>query len=499
VDVIDHPRATRRHPAAARPTDHAPARVVSIAGDGIGPEVSAAALRVLAAVCADLDVVDASVDRATGLPERAVFDELDRGAVLLKAPMTTPVGGGHKSPNVTLRKLLELYANVRPSRSIPGLPAPCGPVDLVIVRENVEDVYSGVEHAQTADVFQCLKLVSRSGSDAIARLAWDLADAFGRERVTCVTKSNIMKLTDGVLLEACRAESERRRVGFEHVLVDAAACDLVTRPERFDVIVTSNLYGDILSDLAAGLTGGLGIAPSMNVGAACAMFEPVHGSAPDIAGRDLANPTAMVLSCALMLRYLGDDAGARAVEQAVEQVYDAGAVRTADTLIAGAREVGCAAFADAIAERAALLVDRDAPISGPSFGARIARHDAAATRSTLAPARREVGVDVFVEWSGSVDELAAHLQRATGDGPLELRMITNRGLSVWPRATRARLVDHFRCRLVLRDRAYEAPTDAAALAVLARLAPEVRWMHVERLQEHDGVAAFSGAYGGGAA
>lgn len=493
---------TDRSPA----TDSARHRVVVLDGDGIGPEIMRAARAVLAAVEAPVELVDAQVDRSTGLPEAAVFDELDAGAVLLKAPMTTPIGAGHKSPNVTLRKLLELYANVRPSRTLPGLAAPCGPVDVVVVRENIEDLYAGIEHAQTDDVLQCLKLVSRSGSAAISKLAFDVAESLGRERVTCVTKANIMKLTDGVLLDAYRAEAARRGADPDHVLVDAAACDLVRAPERFDVLVTTNLYGDILSDLAAGLTGGLGIAPSMNVGSRCAMFEPVHGSAPDIAGRDLANPTAMLLSTVLMLRYLGDPVGADAIQRAIDDVYLEGRVRTADVAAPGVDPVGSTAFAYHVATRAAELCDRDTADQGttsiPSFARRATGADEQAVTDSRAvefvAERRAIGVDVFVEWDGDVEALASSLQAAAAPGPLRLWYITNRGLCVWPTAARARLVDHFRCRFVV-DAPDASADERDVLELLERVGRDMRWMHVERLEEHDGEHAFTTAYGAPAA
>ena len=490
---------SRRTSASTTSTTSMPSaltRVVVLGGDGIGPEVMAGARSVLEAVNAPIDVIVAEIDRTSGLPEPSVFDELDRGAVLLKAPMATPIGAGHKSPNVTLRKLLELYANVRPSRSIPGLPMPCGPVDILLVRENIEDLYAGVEHAQTADVFQCLKLISRSGSEAISRVAFNLADALDRRNVTCVTKANIMKLTDGAFLDAYRAEAARRGADSDHVLVDAAACYLVTDPSRFDVIVTSNLYGDILSDLAAGLTGGLGLAPSMNLGARCAMFEPVHGSAPDIAGLDRANPTAMILSAALMLRYLGDHAGADAIQAAIDEVYAEAKMRTLDVAAAGAHTVGCAAFAAKVAEHAATLRAKStADVASPRVTALRSALVEMTPTPKPAPSRRGVGVDVFVEWEGEVDALAELLQDAAGQQALQLHMITNRGLCVWPAQTRARMVDHFRCRFLVDVEGDEEPTDRQVLDLVERIGASARWMHLERLQYHDGNPAFSAAYG----
>ncbi|MBC7462518.1 MAG: isocitrate dehydrogenase [Thermoleophilia bacterium] len=483
-------RSQRRGPVAA----------LVLEGDGIGPEVMAAARVVLGAVEAPVELVDAQIDRATGLPDASLLAELDRHGVLLKAPMTTPIGTGYKSPNVTLRKSLELFANVRPSRSIPGLPAPCGPIDLLIVRENLEDLYAGVEHAQTDDVFQCLKLVSRSGSAAIARTAFELAGALGRGRVTCVTKANIMKLTDGVLLDAYRTEADRRGFAHDHVLVDAAACQFVTDPKRFDVVVTSNLYGDILSDLAAGLTGGMGLAPSMNLGARHALFEPVHGSALDIAGHDRANPTAMILSAALMLEYLGDHHGAAAIRQAVDDIYERAQVRTIDLEVAGARTVGCAEFAHHVAERAAELraagQRTDASTNAPDIREAIGAVFAA-TPTAAATQRSSVGVDVFVEWDDDVDQLATLLQEAASEGALSLTLITNRGLSVWPAPTTARLVNHFRCRFLIDSSAGE-PAERDVITLIDRVGARMRWMHVERLQHHDGKPAFSAAYGASA-
>lgn len=474
--------------------------VVVMDGDGVGPEIIAAARTVLEAIAAPVELFDGAFDERRGLPDSDSMAALDAGAVLLKGPFATPAGGGRKSPNVTIRKGLELFANVRPSRTLPGLPQPYGPIDLLVVRENLEDLYAGVEHAQTPDVVQCLKLVSRSGSARIAATAFDLFETHGRKHITCVTKSNIMKLTDGVFVVACDTEADRRGIALAQLHVDAAACQMVMDPTSLDVIVTTNLYGDILSDLAAGLTGGLGLAPSMNLGERTAMFEAVHGTAPALAGLDKANPTALILSAAMLLRHIGDHHGAASIEAAVDDVYAAARVRTADVPHEDAAIVGCRAFAAAIAERAAhhraLDALRDAPDPKPAAERTAATMPTFSTPPVEAPqpARRIVGTDVFVEWNDGVDALADAAKLAADATQLgaRLELISNRGLSVWPTKSSARLVDHFR----LRFRVDNSDVDRRdVVELLAALDKHLAWTHVELLHEFDGREAFSGAYG----
>ena len=287
-------------------------RVTLIPGDGIGPELADATRRVLDAsgVAFDWEVQNAGeaciAEYGTPLPEH-VLDSIRRNKVALKGPITTPVGEGFRSVNVALRQTLGLYANLRPARSIKGLETRYDDVDLVIVRENTEDLYAGIEHMVGPDAAESIKIITRAASERIARFAFEYAVANGRHKVTAVHKANIMKLSDGLFLESCRhiAAEYEGRIEFEDRIVDNMCMQLVQKPELYDVLVLPNLYGDIVSDLCAGLVGGLGVAPGANIGEDGAVFEPVHGSAPKYAGQNRANPTAMILSGVLMLRHLG--------------------------------------------------------------------------------------------------------------------------------------------------------------------------------------------------
>jgi isocitrate dehydrogenase (NAD+) len=329
-------------------------RVTLIPGDGIGPELAEAARRVLDASGVDFewDVVDAGEavmgEYGTPLPEH-VLDSIRRNKVALKGPITTPVGEGFRSVNVTLRQALGLYANVRPARSMKGLETRYENVDLVIVRENTEDLYAGIEHRVGRDAAESIKIITREASERIARYAFEYAIANSRRTVTAVHKANIMKLSDGLFLESCRtvAADYEGRVNFEDRIVDNMCMQLVQKPELYDVLVLPNLYGDIVSDLAAGLVGGLGVAPGANIGTEAAVFEPVHGSAPKYAGQNKANPTALILSGVLMLRHLGETAAAERVEEALREVIAEGKVTTYDLGGSG----GTSDFADAIVAR----------------------------------------------------------------------------------------------------------------------------------------------------
>ncbi|HEY8438907.1 MAG TPA: isocitrate/isopropylmalate dehydrogenase family protein [Candidatus Limnocylindrales bacterium] len=329
-------------------------RVTLIPGDGIGPELAEATRRVLDAsgVAFDWEVQDAGeaqlAQHGTPLPE-AVLESIRRNRVALKGPITTPVGEGFRSVNVTLRQTLGLYANLRPARSMAGVATRYDDVDLVIVRENTEDLYAGIEHMVGPDAAESIKIITRAASERIARFAFDYAVANGRRKVTAVHKANIMKLSDGLFLESCRtvAAEYEGRVEFEDRIVDNMCMQLVQKPDLYDVLVLPNLYGDIVSDLCAGLVGGLGVAPGANIGADAAVFEPVHGSAPKYAGQNKANPTALILSGVLMLRHLGEQAAAERVESALRAVVAEGRRTTSD--LGG--DAGTSQFADAIVER----------------------------------------------------------------------------------------------------------------------------------------------------
>ncbi|MBA2702164.1 MAG: NAD-dependent isocitrate dehydrogenase [Chloroflexi bacterium] len=329
-------------------------RVTLIPGDGIGPELAEASRRVLDAsgVTFEWEVVDAGeavmAEHGTPLPAH-VLESVRKNKVALKGPITTPVGVGFRSVNVALRQELGLYANLRPARSMQGVVSRYEDVDLVIVRENTEDLYAGIEHMVGPDAAESIKIITREASERIARFAFDYAVANSRRKVTAVHKANIMKLSDGLFLESCRtvAAEYDGRIEFEDRIVDNMCMQLVQKPELYDVLVLPNLYGDIVSDLAAGLVGGLGVAPGANIGLDAAVFEPVHGSAPKYAGLNKANPTALILSGALMLRHLKYPAEADRVESALRAVIAEGTATTYD--LGGS--TGTSEFADAIIER----------------------------------------------------------------------------------------------------------------------------------------------------
>lgn len=310
-------------------------RLTLIPGDGIGPEVSAAVLRVIDAAGVKIEWERFDVGGAKGpsgatLPEDAIAS-IRRNGVALKGPVTTPIGTGFESVNVRLRKTLDLYANLRPVRNLPGVPSRFGDVDLVIVRENTEDLYAGLEHEIVPGVVESLKIITEKASTRIVTFAFEYAKALGRRKVTVVHKANIMKKSDGLFLECFqRVAPEYPTIEHEGMLVDNLCMQLVMNPERFDVLVTENLYGDIISDLAAGLVGGLGIVPSADLGEKAAIFEAVHGTAPDIAGMNLANPTALLMSAIMMLRHIGEGSAASRIEGALNKVLAAREKTTAD-------------------------------------------------------------------------------------------------------------------------------------------------------------------------
>jgi len=310
--------------------------ITLIPGDGIGPEVTAAVIRILTVAGLDIEwerheAGVAAFERFnTSLPAELI-ESIQRNKVALKGPVTTPIAQGFTSVNVGMRKALDLYANLRPVRNVPGIESRFSGVDLVIVRENTEDLYSGLEHVVVPGVVESLKIITERASTRIAQFAFDHARTAGRQRVTAIHKANIMKLGDGLFLESCRAVSRQYPdITYDERIVDAVCMQLVMHPERFDVLLLPNLYGDIVSDLCAGLVGGLGVVPGANMGTTCAVFEAVHGSAPDIADQNLANPTALLMSGLMMLDHLGEGQAAARIRAALGRILTEGAVRTRD-------------------------------------------------------------------------------------------------------------------------------------------------------------------------
>jgi isocitrate dehydrogenase len=470
-------------------------KITVLPGDGIGPEVVDSALAIIKAtgVAVEFEKCEAGArvfqkGIATGIP-RETIDSIERSKVVLKGPLETPIGYGNRSANVTLRALFETYGNIRPVRELPGVQTAFTgrALDIVIVRENVEDLYAGIEYMQTPGVAESLKLISREGCEKIVRLAFAYAIAEGRKAVHCATKSNILKLTEGLLQHTFEEIAPQfPQIKTRHILIDNAAHQLAMRPEQFDVIVTTNMNGDILSDLTSGLTGGLGFAPSANIGNDVSIFEAVHGSAPDIAGKNKANPTALVLSAAMMLRHIGEGKAANDVEQAVLVTLESG-IRTSD-MMGTEKPTGTTEFTRAVISN----LGKTSKLSPPKKNARV---DLPPTKpgvnAVSAKGRQLTGLDVYVESTLEPDQLASALEESTASAPLKLEMITNRGAVVFPSSGRkVSLVDHYRCRFVLRDGVTRLD-DEEILSLLSTVGRSHRWMHVEKLQEFDGEAAYS--------
>ncbi len=428
-------------------------RVAVAHGDGIGPEIMDATLRVLAAAGAPLDLVPIAIGEAvyraghTSGITPAAWETLRNTRVLLKAPITTPQGGGYKSLNVSIRKTLGLYANVRPCTTYHPFVATRHPgMDVVIVRENEEDLYAGIEHRQTDEVYQCLKLITRPGCERIVRYAFEYARAHGRRKVTCFTKDNIMKMTDGLFHKVFDdIATEYPDLQHEHKIVDIGAALLADRPGQFDVLVMPNLYGDILSDVAAQIAGSVGIAGSANIGDHVAMFEAVHGSAPDLAGKDAANPSALLNGAMMMLVHIGQGALAAQIRNAWLRTLEDG-VHTADIQGPETRTaVGTRAFADAVIAR---LGEKPARLPVAIADSRHGPLRLAAAPRPAPAVKAIVGVDVFLHWRGEPAALGAALAPSQG-ADFRLAMITNRGVKVWPDGfPETFCTDHWRCRFL---------------------------------------------------
>ncbi len=426
-------------------------------GDGIGPEIMRAVLRVLEAARVPLDYEFIEIGEAaylrgvmSGIPNEA-WDALRRNKVFLKAPITTPQGGGYKSLNVTIRKSLSLFANVRECKTYsPFVASNHSGMNMVIIRENEEDLYAGIEHQQTSEVVQCLKLVSRPGIESIVRFAFEYARAYGRRKVTCMTKDNIMKQTDGLfhaVFDEISAEYDDLRS--DHQIIDIGSARVAAQPESLDVVVTLNLYGDILSDIAAQVAGSVGLAGSANVGREHAMFEAIHGSAPDIAGRDVANPSGLLLAATQMLVHLDLPEYAETIKNAWLCTLEDG-VHTADIYREGLgeREVGTTEFTDAVIERLGRKPETLRPVHYNNTGIHIPPAKTTSSEKAL------TGVDVFIDWADAGRDpnvIGAGLKEADGDG-LKLKMITNRGVKVFPEGLPETFcTDHWRCRFVSVD------------------------------------------------
>lgn len=446
--------ATQSQPLAARKQASRKTPITVAYGDGIGPEIMEATLRILEAAGAalDIDIIEVGEKvylkgNSSGIAASA-WESLRRTKVFLKSPITTPQGGGYKSLNVTTRKVLGLYANVRPCVSYHPFVQTKHPVmDLVIIRENEEDLYAGIEHQQTDEVVQCLKLISRPGTEKIIRYAFEYATVYGRKKVTCFTKDNIMKMTDGLfhrLFDEIGADYPA--IEKEHWIVDIGAAKLADTPERFDVIVMPNLYGDILSDVAAQITGSVGLAGSANIGDGVAMFEAIHGSAPRLAGLNAANPSGLLLGAIQMLVHIGQNEVAERVQNAWLKTIEDG-IHTYDIYKEGfsKEKVGTKEFADAVIARLNAKPAQLKPVAYNSAAGQIKVQ----LKERPALEKKLVGMDVFLHWKGRNPSELGDALKEVMIGKIKLKMITNRGTKVWPDGhPETFCTDHWRCRFL---------------------------------------------------
>lgn len=472
-------------------------RVTLMPGDGIGPEVASAVQHIIdeAGVPIEWDICEAGAETfrkgsVTGVPVETI-ESINRNRVALKGPLETPVGHGGKSANVTLRKLFQTYGNIRHVRGVPGILTPYSDekVDFVVVRENAEDLYTGIEHMQTPTVAQTLKIVSEAGCERIIRLAFALAEAEGRPKVTCATKANIMKMTEGMMKRVFESVApEFPHIEAEHMIVDNCAHQMAKRPSQFDVLVMTNMNGDILSDQASALVGGLGIAPGVNYGDEVAIFEAVHGSAPDIAGQNKANPTAMLLSSILMLRHLGEFAAADAIESALWVTFANGKHLTGD--VSRIAPVGSTTqFTEAVIHNLGK--------THPEWVRREYRklNITSLFNKNFDVPQRTVGMDVFIEYPEGAERLASLLQGATTEFNLKLKMIGDLGLQVFPNVggIASKGSGHYQCRFV--SESGVPVSDVELLELLKRISLLAKWVHTERLQEMAGKQAYAKVQG----
>jgi len=472
-------------------------RSITIAkGDGIGPEIMEAALKIMEAANVELQFDEVNIGKkaflaghSSGIPPEA-WDTIRKNKIFLKAPITTPQGGGYKSLNVTMRKTLNLFANVRPCKSYsPYVTTKHPELDIIVVRENEEDLYAAIEHQQTPEVVQCLKLITRPGCERIVRYAFEYAQLHKRKKVTCLTKDNIMKQTDGLFHSVFNEiAAEYPAIESEHLIVDIGTARLADTPEWYDVVVVPNLYGDIISDVVAQITGSVGLAGSANIGMECAMFEAIHGSAPDIAGKNVANPSGLIQATVMMLNHLGLNEKAALIQNAWLRTIEEG-VHTADIYNeeTSTQKVSTKGFTEAVIANLGkqpqhLDVTQKIeakPIQMPAY-----------KRKPLGD-KQLLGVDVFVDWAGEdANEIAQKLLTINNDS-INLTMITNRGVKVWPNGfDETFCTDHWRCRY---ESASGQPLNKMEVVNLLKRAEEaaIDTIKTENLYAFDGKQAFS--------
>jgi isocitrate dehydrogenase len=470
-------------------------KVTIAKGDGIGPEIMDATLKILKAANARIEYDEIEIGEkvylsgnTSGIGKEA-WDSIRQNKVFLKAPITTPQGGGYKSLNVTMRKALGLYANIRPCKSYHPFIATKHPdMDVVIIRENEEDLYAGIEHQQTDEVVQCLKLISRPGCEKIVRYAFEYARLYKRKKVSCFVKDNIMKQTDGLFQKVFKEmAAEYPDIEADSWIIDIAAARLADTPEIFEVIVTPNLYGDVVSDIAAQISGSVGLAGSANIGELCAMFEAIHGSAPTIAGQNVANPSGLLKGAIMMLNHIGQQDVAEQIKNAWSCTIEEG-IHTADIYKAGVSKqlVGTKEFADAVIAR---LGQRPQQLKVAEYEKGV-QLNLPKYKRRLASSKVLKGVDVFVDWKGGdANQLAEQLTKLNSD--IRLTMITNRGVKVWPNGFEETFcTDHWRCRFEVSN---GKPAEKGSIPQLLAqaLTQEIDVIKTENLYEFDGVKGYS--------
>jgi len=464
-------------------------------GDGIGPEIMNATLAILEAANAQIAWDEIEIGEKVYLSgntsgiDKAAWDSIRKNKVFLKAPITTPQGGGYKSLNVTMRKALGLYANVRPCKSFyPFVNTKHPKMDVVIIRENEEDLYAGIEHQQTDEVVQCLKLITRPGCEKIVRYAFEYARLYKRNKVSCFTKDNIMKHTDGLFHQVFKEiAQEYPDIQSDNWIIDIGAARLADTPEDFDVVVLPNLYGDVVSDITAQISGSVGLAGSANIGESCAMFEAIHGSAPTIAGQNIANPSGLLQASVMMLNHIGQQDVAELVKNAWSCTIEEG-IHTPDIYKEGVsrKKVSTTEFAESVINhlgkkpQTLLTAEyaKDVKLNIPTY-------------QRKKPANKMLkGVDVFVDWKGTnPDELAEKLTKLNSE--IKLTMITNRGVKVWPDGFKETFcTDHWRCRYEV-ENGHPAAKNSIPELLSNALQQDVDIIKTENLYEFDGIRGYS--------
>ncbi|MFS4467727.1 NADP-dependent isocitrate dehydrogenase [Maribacter sp. 2210JD10-5] len=484
---------------------HKMVKVAVAKGDGIGPEIMEATLKILNAAGARIEPEFIELGEQVYLSGNSAgiskesWEVINRNKIILKAPITTPQGKGYKSLNVTLRKSLGLFANVRPVSALyPHVETNFPQMDVVVIRENEEDLYAGIEHQQTQDVVQCLKLITRPGCERIVRYAFEYARVYGRKKVTCMVKDNIMKLTDGLFHQVFNEISaEYPEIESDAQIIDIGAARLAANPENYDVVVTSNLYGDIISDIVAEIAGSVGMAGSANIGTNVAMFEAIHGSAPDISGKGIANPSGLINASVSMLAHIGQTEIADKIKNAwlttIEEGYHTADIYNED---ASKQKVSTSEFALEVIARLDQQPN-ELPVSNIANGKGVI---------TIPPYKRKeekkqlLGLDAFIDWKGSDPEIIGKALSKINSFKLKLKMITNRGVKVFPGGMKETYcTDHWRCRFVAIDAqingstpVYEPVEYEQVVALLSRLHNEgFDVIKTENLYEFNGKRAFS--------